>query len=49
MLSAVVEDKNNGLEKIDEVFVKDEYKDEVTTTTDGDRALSSAVVHDALV
>lgn len=43
MLSATRKDK------LDTVFVKDEYKKEVTTTTDNDRALSSAVVHDALM
>ena len=49
MLSAVVEDKNNGLEKIDEVFVKDEYKNKIATTTDDELALSNTVIHEALV
>ena len=48
MLSAVVEDKNNELEKIDEVFVKDEYKNKIATTDD-ELALSNTVVHEALV
>ena len=43
VLSAIRDDR------LDTVFVKDEYKDEVATTTDEDRALSSAIVHDALV
>ena len=35
-------------ERLDTVFVKDEYKNEVATTTDDTRATNIDVVHDVL-
>ena len=49
MLSATIFDKSANFDRLDTVFIKDEYKNEVATTTDDTRALSSDVVHDALV
>ena len=48
MLSATISDKSANFDRLDAALVKDEYKDEVATTANDDRALSNAVVHDAL-
>lgn len=49
MLSATVKDKDNGFERLDSFFVKDEYKNEIATTTDKKRALSNTVVYEELL
>ena len=49
MLSATVKDKESGFERLDSFFVKDEYKNEIATTTDKKRALSNTVVYEELL
>lgn len=48
MLSATIYDDSVEFDRLDTVFVKDEYKNEVITTTDDKRATNIDVVHDAL-
>lgn len=49
MLSATVKDEESGFERLDSFFVKDEYKNEIATTTDKKRALSNTVVYEELL
>ena len=49
MLSVTVKDEESGFERLDSFFVKDEYKNEIATTTDKKRALSNTVVYDELL
>lgn len=48
VLSANICGESDTFERLDTVFVKDEYKNEVITTTDDTRATNIDVVHDAL-
>ena len=48
MLSATALNEDRSIEKIDCAFVKDEYKYEIATTADADRAISNNVVYDEL-
>lgn len=48
VLSANICGDSDNFERLDTVFVKDEYKNEVITTTDDTRATNIDIVHDAL-